>query len=43
MIYIFSNVEYPEERKITPEKGDLLVFLNKAASISYYKDHAKKW
>lgn len=42
MIYIFSNVEYPESRKLTPQKEDLLVFLNKAASISYYKDHAKK-
>ena len=42
MIYIFSNVEYPEERKISPGKGDLLIFLNKAASISYYKDHPRK-
>ena len=42
MIYIFSNVEYPEERKISPAKGDLLVFLNKATSISYYKNHARK-
>ena len=42
MIYIISNVEYPESNKITPQKDDLLVFLNKARSISYYKDHENK-
>ena len=42
MIYIFSNVEYPEERKISPAKGDLLIFLNKATSINYYRDHTRK-
>lgn len=42
MIYIISNVEYPEEKKLSPAKGDLLVFLNKASSIDYYKDHKNK-
>ena len=42
MIYVFTNVEYPESRKIHPEREDLLVFLNKAATISYYRGHKKK-
>lgn len=42
MIYIISNVEYPEEKKISPAPGDLLVFLNKAGSFPYYNDHKKK-
>ena len=42
MIYVFTNVEYPESRKINPAKEDLLVFLNKAASVSYYPEHRKK-
>lgn len=42
MIYVFSNVEYPEENRIHPNKEDLLVFVNKANSITYYKDHINK-
>lgn len=42
MIYVISNVEYPESRKIRPNKDDLLVFLNKATSLDYYKDHENK-
>lgn len=42
MIYVISNVEYPEARKISPAPDDLLVFLNKAKSAAYYRDHAKK-
>ena len=41
-IYIFSNVLYPEENKIAPETDDLLVFLNKAATIDYYAEHKQK-
>lgn len=37
-IYVFSNVVYPEKNKITPELGDMLVFLNKAASAGYYRN-----
>jgi len=36
-IYIFSNVAYPEKNKITPNPGDMLVFLNKAESVKYYQ------
>lgn len=36
-IYIFSNVAYPESRKIQPAPGDILVFLNKAVSAGYYR------
>jgi len=42
VIYIFSNVKYPEENKIIPRTPDLLVFLNKAATIGYYADHKNK-
>ena len=42
MIYVISNVDYPESRKLRPEPGDLLVFLNKARSAGYYRDHARK-
>ena len=41
-IYIFSNVKYPEENKISPASNDLLVFLNKASTIDYYPDHRQK-
>ncbi|MBO4304856.1 MAG: hypothetical protein J6A21_09760 [Lentisphaeria bacterium] len=41
-IYVISNVPYPEENKLHPEKEDLLVFLNKAESVHYYKDHSSK-
>lgn len=37
-VYVFSNVRYPEENKITPGSDDVLVFLNKAFSASYYAD-----
>lgn len=37
-IYVFSNVRYPEENKIVPGPDDILVFLNKAASVGYYSD-----
>lgn len=36
MIYIFSNV--PESEHIPPQKGDMLVFLNKAENWKFYKD-----
>ena len=39
MIYIISNVDYPEERKIHPNPEDMLVFLNKAKTASYYAAH----
>lgn len=42
MIYVFSNVEYPESNKITHKKDDLLVFLNKAVSLHYYRAHENK-
>lgn len=41
-IYIISNVSYPVEKAITPDDGDLLVFLNKAKSKEYYRKHKKK-
>lgn len=41
-IYIFSNVQYPEKNKITPDPEDLLIFLNKATTIGYYADHKRK-
>lgn len=37
-IYIFSNVPYPPARRIKPEPGDTLVFLNRALSAPYYAD-----
>lgn len=42
MIYVFSNVEYPESRKLHPAPGDLLVFLNKAGSEAYYRGHPRR-
>lgn len=42
MIYIFSNVAYPEEAKLKPNPDDLLVFINKAKSIHYYTEHKNK-
>lgn len=42
MIYVISNVEYPIERRIYPTDNDILVFLNKAKSISYYSDFKNK-
>ena len=39
MIYVFSNVDYPPDRKIHPAEKDLLVFLNKAVTAKYYADH----
>ena len=42
MIYVISNVEYPEENKLHPNPEDMLVFINKAKSIDYYKDHPNK-
>ena len=41
-IYIFSNVQYPENNKIKPNKNDLLVFINKSISADYYKEHLYK-
>ena len=42
MIYVISNVEYPEGRKLTPDADDLLVFLNKARSEAYYRGHPRR-
>lgn len=42
MIYVISNVEYPEERKLTPRPEDLLVFLNKARSAGFYAGHPRR-
>lgn len=39
-IYIFSNVRYPEENKIKSDAGDILVFLNTAATAEYYRTAA---
>ena len=36
-IYIFSNVQYPESKKIRSDNGDILVFLNTAVSAEYYR------
>ena len=36
-IYVFSNVKYPEAKKIKVRPGDILVFLNKSESIGYYR------
>ncbi|MBE6371246.1 MAG: hypothetical protein E7055_04145 [Lentisphaerae bacterium] len=41
-IFVFSNVKYPEENKLTPAENDILIFLNKADSIKYYSDHIRK-
>ena len=35
---VFSNVQYPESRKLATLPGDVLVFLNKGATAHYYKD-----
>ncbi len=37
-IWVISNVKYPEEKRIEPDPGDLLVFLNKAVTARYYAD-----
>lgn len=42
MIYVFSNVYYPEGNKIRPEPDDLLVFINTARSLPYYREHKNK-
>ena len=42
MIYVISNVEYPETHKIRPRPEDLLVFLNKARSASFYAGHPRQ-
>lgn len=42
MIYVFSNIEYDQKHKIRPKSNDLLVFLNKASSINFYKSHKNK-
>ena len=42
MIYVISNVGYPEDQRLHPEPNDLLVFLNKARSIDYYPEHRRK-
>jgi len=41
-VYVFSNVLYPESNRINPAPRDLLVFLNKAATIGYYAGHQNK-
>ena len=41
-VYVVSNVAYPESRKLNVSPDDLLVFLNKAASLDYYEGHANK-
>lgn len=42
MIYVISNVPYDRETRLNVDPTDLLVFLNKAASISYYPEHQRK-
>lgn len=42
MIYIISNVLYPQQNRLKPQPQDLLVFINKAKSINYYKQHKNK-
>ena len=42
MIYVISNIWYPETERLYPESNDLLVFLNRAVSVDYYKEHNKK-
>ena len=41
-VYIFSNVAYEKEKRLCVDRDDLLVFLNKAASISYYEGHPNR-
>lgn len=41
-IYIISNVQYAEADKLQVQENDLLVFLNKARSLSYYSQHKNK-
>ena len=41
-IYVFSNVEYPEKNKIYAKPEDMLVFLNTARGIDFYKNHQNK-
>lgn len=38
-IYVISNCPYPRESRLSPDADDLLVFLNKAASLPYYAEH----
>ena len=42
MIYVISNVDYPEGKRIRPQPDDLLVFLNKARTARYYSDHPSR-
>ena len=37
-VLIFSNVRYPEEKRLKTRPDDILVFLNKAATAAYYKE-----
>lgn len=41
-IYVFSNVEYPEKNKIFAKPEDMLVFINRAKGIDFYRDHQNK-
>lgn len=41
-IYVFSNVKYPEKNRLDVNRNDLLIFLNKAETIAFYKDHPRK-
>ena len=38
-VYIISNCEYAEKDKIQTGKDDLLIFINKAKSASFYSGH----
>ena len=42
MVYIISNIAYDENNKLCVAPEDLLVFLNNATSLPYYKEHANK-
>ena len=41
-VYVISNVAYPISNRLSVDKDDLLVFLNKASSLDYYDDHENR-
>lgn len=41
-VYVISNVAYPAKNRLSVDKDDLLVFLNKASSLDYYDDHENR-
>ena len=42
-VYVISNVAYDRKDRLQVDKDDILVFLNKAASLDYYEGHEHRY